>query len=93
MNTRKTSRKHVIATGDRLRHPITPYLAAIALSIGLGLGGCGHQDSPAEKATAGYQGKPDTAPWDGSRWHGNRENWERATAARAQNQNEYVRMP
>jgi hypothetical protein len=45
----------------------TCYVAAIALSIGLSLGGCGHQDpdSSAAKVTS-HQGKPDTAPWHGS---------------------------
>jgi hypothetical protein len=94
MNTCDISRRHVIATADRSRRSIRPYLAAIALAIGLSLGGCGdkHQDSTPAKATS-YEGKPDTAPWDGSRWHGDRESWERAITARGQNQNEYVRIP
>jgi hypothetical protein len=68
--------------------------AAIALAMCLSLGGCGRQDadSTAGKVTS-YQGKPDTAPWDGSRWHGDRQSWERDIDARAQNQNDYVRIP
>ena len=93
MNTYDTYRDQVIGTVHGSRHPIRPYLAAVAFLIGLCLGGCGHQDSDAAKGTRSYQGKPDTAPWGGSRWHDNRENWERAIAARAQNQNEYVRIP
>jgi hypothetical protein len=67
---------------------------AIALAICLSLGGCGRQDadSTAAKVTS-YQGKPDTPPWDGSRWHGDRQSWERDIDARAQNQNDYVRIP
>ena len=75
---------------------ISPYLAAVVLSIGLGLGGCGHQDSTAAnttKVTTSYQGKPDTPPWANSRWHDNKADWERAITAREQNQNEYVRIP
>jgi hypothetical protein len=69
-------------------------LAAIWLAMCLSLGGCGPQDadSTAAKVTS-YQGKPDTPPWDGSRWHGDRQSWERDIDARAQNQNEYVRIP
>ena len=94
MNTCNTSRRHAIATLHRSRHPVRPYLAAIAFAMGLSFGGCSDkaQDSTSAKTTS-YQGKPDTAPWDNSRWHDNRENWERAIAARAQNQNEYVRIP
>jgi hypothetical protein len=70
------------------------HLAAVALSFTLSLGGCGQpdRDSPPGKVTS-YQGKPDTPPWDGSRWHGDRQHWERDIDARAQNQNEYVRIP
>ena len=92
MNTRDTSRQYLLETLDRL-WAIRPYLAAIALSIGLGLGGCGHQDPTAAKTTAGYQGKPDTEPWDNSRWGHDRAAWERAITAREQGQNEYVRIP
>jgi hypothetical protein len=93
MNTCDLSRQHVIATMRRSLHSVTPYLAAIALSMGLALAGCGHQDSAAEKTTASYQGKPDTEPWNNNRWHDNRETWERAISAREQGQNEYVRIP
>ena len=102
MNICDRSGRHATATVHRSRHPIKrhpikPYLAAIALAMGLtmglSLGGCGHEDSTAAKTTASYQGKPDTAPWDNSRWHRDRESWERAITARGQDQNEYVRIP
>jgi hypothetical protein len=93
MSTCDTSGEHMIATVYRSRRRIRPHLAAIALAMGLNLGGCGHEDSTSAKTTASYQGKPDTAPWDGGRWHGDRESWERAITARGQNQNEYVRIP
>jgi ABC-type glycerol-3-phosphate transport system substrate-binding protein len=67
--------------------------AAIALVLALGLAGCGNQESSTGKTTASYQGKPDTEPWNNSRWHDNREVWERAITAREQGQNEYVRIP
>jgi hypothetical protein len=68
-------------------------VAAVALSLTASLAGCGHPEPAAEKTATRYQGKPDTPPWDNSRWQDNRENWERAITARAQNQNEYVRIP
>lgn len=92
LNARDTHR-HAIAKGNLSRYLVRPDLAATALAMGLILGGCGHEDSTTAKPTAGYQGKPDTAPWDGNRWHGDHESWERAIAARGQNQNEYVRIP
>ena len=75
---------------------IRPYLAAVALSMGLGLGGCGHQGSTAAnttKAPTSYQGKLDTPPWASSRWHDDRADWQRAITAREQNQSEYARIP
>jgi hypothetical protein len=94
MNTCGTSRAHMIATAHRSRHPVRPWLGVIVLAIGVSLGGCSDkvQDSTPVKTTS-YQGKPDTAPWDDSRWHGDRASWERAITARQQNQNEYVRIP
>jgi hypothetical protein len=94
MNTCNTPRRHVIVTVHRSRHPVRPYLAAIVLAMGWSLAGCGDkgQDSTPAKTTS-YQGKPDTAPWDGSPWNGDRASWERAITAREQNQNEYVRIP
>ncbi|MDB5863162.1 MAG: Formate dehydrogenase [Betaproteobacteria bacterium] len=68
-------------------------VAAIALSLASILAGCGQQGSGMQKTPTRYQGKPDTAPWESSRWHDNRDNWERAITARAQDQNEYVRIP
>jgi hypothetical protein len=84
-----------IHRSSRNRHPSSLLVvAAIALSSAASLAGCGHQGSGAQNTTpTRYQGKPDTAPWESSRWHDNRDSWERAIAARAQNQNEYVRIP
>jgi hypothetical protein len=94
MKTGGNPRTYMKATADRSRPPVRPWLGAIVLAIGVCIGGCSDkgQDSSSVKTTS-YQGKPDTAPWDGPRWHGERENWERAIDARAQNQNEYVRIP
>jgi len=56
-------------------------LAAAALA------GCGE----GKVASAGYQGKPDTAPWDSPAAGGDKAAWERQIEARTLNQNEYVR--
>jgi ABC-type uncharacterized transport system auxiliary subunit len=78
---------------SRIRQPSSRLaLAAIVLSLIASLAGCGHHESAAEKTATLYQGKPDTPPWDNARWQDNRENWQRAIDARAQNQNEYVRI-
>src|SRR5258706_1900097 len=77
MNSRGTSRRRVIATAHRSRHPVAPWLAAIGLAIGVSLGACGDKDKDSTPVkTTSYQGKPDTAPWDDSRWHGDRASWE-----------------
>lgn len=83
----------VRATASCIRRASPVGLAAIALSIGLSLGGCGQETSNPGKTTTSYQGKPDTEPWDNSRWHDSRDTWERAITAREQGQNEYVRIP
>ena len=38
-----------------------------------------------------YQGKPDTPPYEGAPYNGNKAEWERAIKQRNQNQNEYKR--
>jgi hypothetical protein len=77
-----------------VRHPSALLvIAAIALSLTSSLAGCGKHEPSTQQTQTRYEGKPDTPPWDNSRWQDNRENWERAITARAQNQNEYVRIP
>ena len=81
MNTRRTSERLTVRC-----------LTALVLSSAFALSGCG-QSSGAAKPPTSYRGKPDPAPWNDTRWHGDRQAWERAIAAREQNQNDYVRIP
>ncbi len=46
----------------------------------------------AQEATKPYAGKPDTRPYDGPPFKGDKAAFEKALAARAQGQNEYVRI-
>jgi hypothetical protein len=39
-----------------------------------------------------YQGKPDTRPWDGDAFKGDRAAWEKAIKARNEGQDEYSRV-
>jgi hypothetical protein len=56
------------------------------------LAGCGErpQELAAQKSGK-YQGKPDTDPWKGEQWKGDKAQWENSLKARNQNQNEYTR--
>lgn len=40
-----------------------------------------------------YSGKADAQPWDSPAYGGDKLKWDRALRERAQQQNEYVRMP
>src|SRR5258706_1417375 len=83
MNSRGTSRRRVIATAHRSRHPVAPWLAAIGLAIGVSLGACGDKDKDSTPVkTTSYQGKPGTAPWDDSHRHGDLASSELAITAR-----------
>ena len=67
-------------------------MIAIA-SAALLLSGCSEPDqSPSYNNTSrSYSGKPDTRPWEGSTFGGDKAQWSRALAQRAANQNEYSR--
>ena len=59
-----------------------------AIAAGSLLSACGEKVQ-----TAGdYRGKPDTKAYDAN-FGGDKAKWEAATRARAQNQNEYKRLP
>jgi hypothetical protein len=45
-----------------------------------------------QEATKPYAGKPDTQLYDGTLFNGDKAKFEKALAARAQGQNEYVRI-
>jgi hypothetical protein len=61
-------------------------LAAVALMLAAAC----HEIS--QEATKPYAGKPDTQLYDGPLFKGDKARFEKALAARAQGQNEYVRM-
>jgi hypothetical protein len=67
-----------------------PLLAAAALPF-LGAG-CGESPSVTVYRQGQYQGKPDTRPWDGEAFKGDRAAWEKAIKARNEGQNEYSRV-
>lgn len=64
-------------------------LAAVAAST---LAGCGERPQVVVYKQGTYQGKPDTPPWSGAEWGGNKQQWENAIHQRNQAQNEYKRM-
>jgi hypothetical protein len=54
--------------------------------------GCGERPTVIEYKKGQYQGKPDTQPWAGTQFKGDRVAWESAIKARTNNQNEYSRV-
>ncbi|MEO5765168.1 MAG: hypothetical protein ABIR52_07655 [Casimicrobiaceae bacterium] len=69
---------------------IRALLVAVA-SLGL-LAACGERPQVLDYKQGKYQGKPDTPPYDNPPFSGNKAEWDRAMATRAQNQNEYKRI-
>ena len=65
-------------------------LALAAGAVALTLGACGEQ--PKVYKQGQYQGKPDSRPWENSKFNGNQGEWEKAIKARNQSQNEYSRI-
>jgi hypothetical protein len=53
--------------------------------------GCGEKPAVTVYKQGEYSGKPDTRPWAGEAFKGDRLAWERAIKARTNGQNEYVR--
>ena len=64
---------------------------AAGVAIALGLAGCGERPQVVQYKQGNYQGKPDTPPYAGAPFNGNKAEWERAIKTRNQNQNEYKR--
>jgi hypothetical protein len=68
-----------------------------ALLIGAGcvallaVAGCGERPQVVNYKQGDYQGKPDTPPYKGAPYNGDKQAWENAIRARQQNQNEYKR--
>lgn len=67
---------------------------AIALACVVGafmLSACGERPQVVQYKQGRYQGKPDTPPYQGAPFNGNRQQWDDAIHTRQQNQNEYKR--
>ena len=54
--------------------------------------GCGESPTVTVYKQGQYQGKPDTRPWDGDAFKGDKAAWEKAIKARNDGQNEYSRV-
>ena len=65
--------------------------AAVAIAFA-GLAGCGEKPNVTLHKQGKYQGKPDTAPWQGSSFNSSQVEWETAIKRRNNSQNEYLRM-
>ncbi len=68
------------------------FIVAIAAGAALALSACGERPQVITYKQGSYQGKPDTPPWNGAQWGGNKQQWENAIHQRAQDQNEYKRI-
>jgi len=66
-------------------------LVVLAGALLLGIAGCSERSQVVNYKQGTYQGKPDTPPYAGPPYNGDRAAWERAMAVRAQGQNEYKR--
>lgn len=64
----------------------------LSAALLLGLAGCSERSQVVSYKQGTYQGKPDTPPYAGAPYNGDRAAWERAMAVRAQSQNEYKRV-
>ena len=68
------------------------FAGVLILSLVFCLAGCGERPQVVTYKQGNYQGKPDTPPYEGAPFNGNKSEWERAIKTRAQNQNEYKRI-
>lgn len=66
-------------------------VAAAAVCLALTLAACGERPQVVSYKQGTYQGKPDTPPYQGAPFNGDKAAWDKALATRAQNQNEYKR--
>lgn len=69
-----------------------PILLALSIGFACGLAGCGEKTHVTLYKQGEYQGKPDNLPWQSPPFNDNRVEWEKAMKARANGQNEYVRI-
>lgn len=66
--------------------------AAMLATAALVLAGCGERSQVVQYKQGTYQGKPDTPPYQGAPFNGNRQQWDDAIRTRNQTQNEYKRI-
>ena len=64
---------------------------AIVVALLLAVVACSERPQVAQYKQGTYQGKPDTPPYQGAPFNGDKATWEKAMATRAQAQNEYKR--
>jgi len=64
---------------------------AIVSALLLVVAACSERPQVAQYKQGTYQGKPDTPPYQGPPFNGDKAAWEKAMATRAQAQNEYKR--
>ena len=65
--------------------------AAVASAAAVLLAGCGERSQVVQYKQGQYQGKPDTPPYQGAPFNGDRKQWDDAIRNRNQLQNEYKR--
>lgn len=68
------------------------FVVMLAAFVAFTLAGCGERPQVIVYKQGTYQGKPDTPPWSGPEWGGNKQQWENAIHQRNQAQNEYKRI-
>lgn len=66
-------------------------LALLVAVAGMVLAACGERPQVVQYKQGRYQGKPDTPPYQGTPFNGDRKQWDDVIRARNQNQNEYKR--
>lgn len=66
--------------------------AGVGLLAVLGVSACGEREQVIVYKQGKYQGKPDSQPWDGPGFGGDKSKWEGAIRSRNQNQSEYTRI-
>lgn len=67
-------------------------LCAAAAALPFVVAGCGESPTVTVYKQGQYQGKPDSLPWAGEPFKGDKIAWEKAIKARNLGQNEYVRL-
>ena len=72
--------------------PVRTLLVLASAGVALALAGCGERPQVINYKQGKYQGKPDTPPYAGAPFNGNKQQWESAVDTRTHAQNEYVRL-